>query len=104
MNNRSAVGSNPVRRTNSRTAFQPQTRAVMRFFLCLKISKRRLKFTKFATILQVLATKFATKCVTGRDRLRYIFNSFVLLPQISDNIFVQNAELAKMRIFLSKIY
>lgn len=31
MNSVSAVGSNPVRRTNNKTAFQPQTRAVMRF-------------------------------------------------------------------------
>lgn len=95
MNSDIPVGSNPVRRTNSKTAFQPQTRAVMRFFLRLKISEKCLKLTKFATFLQLFATKFATKCVTGRDRLRYIFNSFVLLPQISNNNFVQNVESRK---------
>ena len=60
MNSGAVTGSTPVTRTNSKTAFQPQTRAVMRFFLCLKISEKCLKLTKFATFLQVFATKFAT--------------------------------------------
>ena len=61
MNSGAVTGSTPVTRTNSKAAFQPQTRAAMRFFLCLKISEKCLKLTKFATILQVLATKFTTK-------------------------------------------
>lgn len=61
MNSGAVTGSTPVTRTNSKTAFQPQTRAVMRFFLCLKFSEKCLKLTKFATILQLFATKFTTK-------------------------------------------
>ena len=61
MNSGAVTGSTPVTRTNSKTAFQPQTRAVMRLFLCLKFSEKCLNLTKLATILQLFATKFATK-------------------------------------------
>ena len=61
MNSGAGTGSTPVTRTNSKTAFQLQTRAVMRFFLCLKISEKCLNLTKFATFFRLFATKFATK-------------------------------------------